>query len=552
MKKYLAMIMAAFMLLSILVGCGVEAQPTEGETTKAATTGAEQSTSEPAEVAGGEAEGGIFDNNYPDFTVDPEATDPVIENPIEIPQYRLSTKPADLNVKGLQYVLIYNPSIYEENNFFTVRSTGHLGWQLDTSMSRSDGLEEGETAVGTLDQGALNEVIPFDEVDLEGGRVTGFAKVYRKGDTRNFYCYGDDLLQSRVSRSFKCTYAGQYCNIWVYNNSMSTALSEKYGKTFDQSVYEQEVAIMGEPRYADIGGKINFLYYPMGPYYGGCFCGLDLYSSMELNATTAAYYGANTDIAVLHMNSTLAVQPSEEPFMTSTMAHEFQHLINFTDYFESLTTDYLTDTWFNEAMSGYIEECFFPGTKEQGHFISFHVSDRVKYGQSLYNFGIDPGEDSGVYGSVHLFSEYMARLGGEEVFLNYHNYWRNTYKTDITTYEAIAMSLPQQVAADLDNSIRYPMGVYFSNQYEELVSKMTLQFYLELLDKDDTDPAIYQKIVHEYLLYDQMTGTDIEGGGRILVALQDGTFTIPSNADTGLIYVGLDKDFNVITPLVYK
>jgi hypothetical protein len=61
----------------------------------------------------------------------------------------------------------------------------------------------------------------------------------------------------------------------------------------------------------------------------------------------------------------------------------------------------------------------------------------------------------------------------------------------------------------------------------------------------------YTKIDREALLYDSIDGAKIEGGGRIIVALSDTTFKIPAGSDDGLIYVGLDENFQPITNFIY-
>lgn len=45
---------------------------------------------------------------------------------------------------------------------------------------------------------------------------------------------------------------------------------------------------------------------------------------------------------------------------------------------------------------------------------------------------------------------------------------------------------------------------------------------------------------------------DIEGGGRVIVALKNGKFEIPQDADYGFVYVGLDDNFEVITDYIIQ
>lgn len=79
--------------------------------------------------------------------------------------------------------------------------------------------------------------------------------------------------------------------------------------------------------------------------------------------------------------------------------------------------------------------------------------------------------------------------------------------------------------------------------------KLTLHFYLSMLSKDG-GLAAYNYIQNSSLLYDELDGTTIEGGGRIILATKDTSFEIPDDADSGLIYIGLDKDFQIVTAYV--
>ena len=50
-----------------------------------------------------------------------------------------------------------------------------------------------------------------------------------------------------------------------------------------------------------------------------------------------------------------------------------------------------------------------------------------------------------------------------------------------------------------------------------------------------------------YLLYDSLMEANIEGGGRLIMAVKDGQFQIPANADKGLVYVGLNENMEIVT-----
>ncbi len=472
-----------------------------------------------------------------------------------------NTKPAEPNngkielaesfsdADDISYVMIYNPYIYDEyyeNN--VKKNTGDFSRYVEAVINKADGLEE--TELPTIIPQAVNEINNFslEEFDLSGNRADVFITPYKVGDKHDFYCGFD----SRSLETFECRYAGQYCNVWTWNTSMTDSQADSYGKEFDKNIYVQVTDMFGDARFADNGGKVNLLMYPMEEYLGGFFYGLDLFASGEVTQEQIDWYGVNTNHAIININS---VNADYAEYMYTVIAHEFQHLICFTDSFYTISGTMMR-SWLNEAMSGYIEEQLYPGAKElSGHYAAFAQSNRIRHGQSMYNFDTSTTEtdfDIGVYGSVYLFSEYLANLAGDDIYSKIHSYWRDSYSIFLDEAEAIAESVPETVYSTIDSSIEYSDELYFFNEADEWLSKLTLDYYLSLLRYDKNDPKAYANVVSQTLLYDEINPADIEGGGRVIVSLKDGSFEIPNDADHALIYVGLNKDFEVVTDFIVK
>ncbi len=498
-----------------------------------------------------------FDFGLDDFTIgiDPEYTnppqggnEPVVEN---ADGYKLTySNVVSSATDDVRYVMIYNPAVFNPNAMYNrTQSTGSFGNQVDVNVNRG-GLDEIKENL-TISQGEIDQGPVFQG---EGDKAGTLGKVYKVGDQKQFYCASEDNINVRMVRNFTCKYAGTYCNIWVAGVNLSNSVVNYYGQEFDKNVYQTMTREFGTSRFAENGSKVNFLYYPMPMSTGGFSCPLDSWASGEVSAAEIRQYGVNTDHALLHMNGYLAdyqKYPANKNFMTSTLAHEFQHMICATDAFEK-PTFVLCDIWFNEGMSGYIEEKLYPGVKAErgGHVECLMASDLIRNGQSLYNFKTGYN-DIGVYGSVYLYSNYLAELAGDDVFSNFHQYWRASYDADLTVAEALVAAVPQDVYDSLYAAIPYPSGLSFANEEEEWMSKLTLSFYLELLDKEQDYPKDFDAVKSQYLLYDQINSTTLEGGGRVIVALSGNQYQIPGDADTGLIYVGLNKDFEVVTDLIY-
>lgn len=478
----------------------------------------------------------------PDFgALYPDETEPAqTEAPTE------PEEPGQLKVKDgeqIAYMMIYNPKIYTGETDTKVLQTGDLAAHISVDMNRGDGLGEAPAVLPfaqlPVDAGFL------DAIDLDGGKADGLGKFYKVGDRENFYCGDGNDINTRTEKTFTCVYAGTHANIWTYEALDSAALN-KLGQSFDATIYDDCVERFGEPRFGEV---VNFLVYNFNGDQStvGFFHSLDLFSTMECDDLTARQYGVNRNINVVNMNG---LWLADEATTISTLAHEFQHLLCFTGYFSAGNE---CDVWFNEAMSAYIEEELYKGSKVSS-VQSFHESQRIRNGQSLYNFGIDTAMfnfDIGVYGSVFLFAEYLKNLAGNDVFANFHANWRNTY-VPMDTPTGIYEVIPESVRQQIDQQIQYPASYSFESEAQEFMSKLALSFYLSSFTADENSAENYRNLNIPYLLYDSMMAARIEGGGRVIFATKDGTFEIPEDADAGLVYVGLNENMEIVTNIVCK
>lgn len=450
------------------------------------------------------------------------------------------------NYDNVAYVLIYNPDIYKEESDYNLKmSTGEFGQWINVDLFRGEQKPE-EPEFQLYSQRDLEKQLDGLNYDLSVHRGPANVKEYDVGDTESYY-YDDGMLQKGL---FTCSVAGENCYLWqLEGQKIDASEMKKIVDEFDNVIYPADVETFGTPRYADEGGKINILFHPMEGNMLGYFRPIDLFTSEEITDEEAEEYGANRDHAIIHINSMMLGGMIDEQIILSTLAHELQHLINFTDCVE-YNKNAFAPTWINEAMSGYIEEKLYPGVKNtEGHYLAFAYSDLIRHGQSLYNFDTSR-EDIGVYGSVFLFSQYLENLAGDEVFHDFHKYWRTTFSGPLSDANALFSCFSSEKSQEIDAKYQYPSEVTFSGSNEEWMSKLTLDFYLSLLKYDSSDPQAYQNVVAQTLLYDEINPADIEGGGRVIAATKDGKFEVADNADTPLIYIGFDEDFNQITDLI--
>ena len=79
-----------------------------------------------------------------------------------------------------------------------------------------------------------------------------------------------------------------------------------------------------------------------------------------------------------------------------------------------------------------------------------------------------------------------------------------------------------------------------------------IEYYQNLkMDREATDPEAFSTLNSSMLLYDEINPAYIENGGRIIVAVNSGTYTVPSDASTYLMYIGLDANFQPCTDILY-
>ena len=449
----------------------------------------------------------------------------------------------------IAYVLIYNPEIYyEETDDNRTVNTGNFDKWIDAGAFRAEPPSE-ELPFRFTSQGDLKKEADGMDVDLTGSRASVPQPEFRVGDTAKYY-YDDDT--SKKQDTFRCVFSGSHCCFWTLQDAeiADEAMLERIANEFDTKIYPADVEAFGSPRYADVNGKIHVLFHPMDGYTLGYFWQGDLYTHEELSDAEAERYGANRDLAMIHLNAGMLRYPDLEEIICSTLAHELQHLINFTDGIEYNGYSYAS-TWINESMSGYIEEKLYPGVKDaEGHYESFVSSDLIRHGQSMYHFGTED-RDIGVYGSVFLYSQYLEGIAGETVFRDFHNYWRTTFDPNrLFDENALYAVVPETVRQEIDGRYEFPSKLQFEDQYTEFMSKLTLDFYISLLKYDSSDPDAYQKVEAQALLYDEINPADIEGGGRVIAATKDGHFEIPDDAGIPLVFIGFDKDMNQITGVV--
>lgn len=532
MKRKISMLLCAVMVLGTLAGCGSETKDVETAAQKV-----ENATVEP-------------DASKTDV-LDGDPADRAYLGSIQVENASIAAT-SGTNMDNVSYVMIYNPFVFDEDDGSgfpdaAVQSTGDFSSQIIVGMNKAGGLSP-DIEIPTVKSQAENDAnVDVSGVNREGIRAGGMDPAYNVNDRHDFY-HSDVTMMSTLLSTFDCVYSGEYCYIWSLNGSISATDAQMMGQEFDTKIYLADVQTFGPARFTENGGKVNLLFYPLQEGIGGYFTMADIFSSAECPADYAAQYGFNVDHAIVHINSDYVL--TNPDYAKSTMAHEFQHLICASDCFTYAETPWMA-TWLNEAMSAYAEEMIYPGIKEAGYYNQFmYLSNNFRTGQSLYNFDTQFDEYIGAYGAVYLFSQYLEQLDGPEIFSKIHNYWRGAYRSDITEAHALAMAVSDEAFTEINEKYSYSPRIYtelLDADFDLWLSKLTLDFYIESLKPDLSNLYGLEDQMRAAMIYSEISPVEIEGGGRIVVAVQNGSYQIPADADPGLVYIGLDSNFEVVS-----
>ncbi|WP_332237881.1 Ig-like domain-containing protein [Sporolactobacillus sp. KGMB 08714] len=234
------------------------------------------------------------------------------------------------------------------------------------------------------------------------------------GGSKSFWV--TDLVTNTPSQiSATLEYSGTYANVWVNANQITSAEAAELGKEFDSKIYPLDVSNFGDAPNVDGTGKINILCYDIqdgfsgsGSYVGGYFSPEDLYATQYSNDSEIFYIDTNP---LMGTGSTKDVTQAY-----STLAHEFQHMINYNEKVLVQGNQQGMDTWMNEGLSMAAEQIF--SGEALSDRIDYYNSDySIADGQSLLNWDYS-GDVLANYSLSYLFMQYLKiQCGqGDQIF----------------------------------------------------------------------------------------------------------------------------------------
>lgn len=233
------------------------------------------------------------------------------------------------------------------------------------------------------------------------------------GDTRQFYLHGIATSSVYPNNRLNATLVEASANTLVYlddaiSNSKKYEIAHKVLSTFDNQIIQKVRDAFGDEPPFGLDGEsriaIVLFWSPYQNQLAGYFSSVDLYPRQEDNEE----YRISNGCKVIYIQYGMV-----ETTTYGTLAHEFQHLINYYQKNKKLQYDsdmIYEDVWLNESMSKYSEE-----------LCGFSILDGDYNTATLINLSMAKNDNLALtswsiptvnnYGQVYLFSHFLTQPG---------------------------------------------------------------------------------------------------------------------------------------------
>lgn len=236
---------------------------------------------------------------------------------------------------------------------------------------------------------------------------------YNIGDTKNFWILEDSnaMLPKWKQLSAKLRAKSVYCNIWVPDeywnlgeNSVSEAIVNKLSEKFDL-IYPRVTNVFGAPYESQV--KINILIFDLDDdYTSGTIFGY--FMSKDYSEYDETY--RSNECCMFYLDAYHTRKDTEMAY--STLAHEFQHMINFYNkIFRNSANPEDDYTWFTEMLSMLCEDMLLD-------FLEIDVKDSpiqriALFNNGYYRHGITEWQGNQYsYACIYAFGAYLVRNFG--------------------------------------------------------------------------------------------------------------------------------------------
>ncbi len=286
------------------------------------------------------------------------------------------------------------------------------------------------------------KVVMRDDLTLYANWVSGAQRTFRavNAETNVYYDVESTLMAS-----------GDHCMVYVENGAdVTEAVAQAVADCYDDSIYDQISTAFGAIEDVDNNGKVILLlldiqdgYTGSGGYVAGYFDPVNMFdSNSEPNSNEAD---------MLFLDTYPSVAGDADFF--STMAHELQHLINFSNTYMVDGTE--QDLWINEGLSSGAEYVYSGAVnQDRVDWFNYNGNGAIVYGNNFFVwYGYWENEDANNvldnYATVSLFFQWL-RIHASNGTAIYKDILSSSYRDYRAVTDAAALRIADQDGTWLD------------------------------------------------------------------------------------------------------
>ncbi|WNF22651.1 Ig-like domain-containing protein [Mesobacillus jeotgali] len=414
----------------------------------------------------------------------------------------------------------YKPSMDDPNKFVLVSNES-----VDGDLTQYTGQFKMNNFKFSFDRNLSEEAYkvdakkPFDLSMNKDKKVNAFSKLstYQIGQTKDFWVYN---FETGADYQLNATlmYSGAKTNVWVNKNQITSQEAESIGREFDQKIHPAVTDNFAAESDVDSNGKINILTYDIqdgyqdsGAYIGGYFNPGDLFDIPYSNKTE-----------IFYIDTYPAMDADFQRDVTksfTTLAHEFQHMVNFNQTVFIEGSEKQMDVWLDEALAMAAEQVY-SGRVLSDRIDYYNYSSSIANGHSLLYWDYD-GDVLANYALSYLFGQYVKIQSniGDPVFNEILTDKNNDY-----------LAVENVIKKYIDPTMSF--GKFMTNFRTALLLKKSsgLHGFKGITEFNQLKPKLYSG-----------TSKNLRGGGAVVkpVSSQD-ELTIPVDKESDISYLFID------------
>ncbi|CAM3981294.1 Ig-like domain-containing protein [Mesobacillus zeae] len=257
----------------------------------------------------------------------------------------------------------------------------------------------------------LDVIKPFKipqngEGQIDQGSYTK-QQVFKVGDVKKFMTSNmENGTNEKISA--KLLYSGKKSNVWVSAGKITQLEAEKLGREFDQKIHSSVTNNFGTESDVNRDGKIDILCFDIkdgfaGPgdgFIAGYFNPGDLFNQ--------SYKPNSNESEIFYIDTYPLMETGTGRDVTAaytTLAHEFQHMVNFNQNVIKEQSHTQMDVWLDEAFAMAAEQIY-SGKVLTDRIEYYNQSDSIARGHSLLYWD-EQGDVLANYSLSYLFGQYM-------------------------------------------------------------------------------------------------------------------------------------------------